>query len=76
MVSAITRRINNHAVDNGDVEIHPSEFPSESNSEYNPDMDTTLIKSIYDYEMDQLLECFHSKHDADLLDVYPQMLQD
>ena len=52
-------RIINHAIDNGDIEFHPSEFPVESNSEYVPDPDTTPIKSIDDYEMDHLLEFFH-----------------
>ena len=31
MVSAITGRLNHHAIDNGDDEFHPSDFPAESN---------------------------------------------
>ena len=48
VVSAIVGRLNHHAMDNGDVEIHPSEFPVEFNSESVPDPDTTPIKSIDD----------------------------
>ena len=44
VVSSITWRLNQHAIDNGDVEIHPSDFLSESNSELVPDTDTTPIK--------------------------------
>ena len=69
-------RINHHSIDNGDVEFHPSYFPSESNSESIPDTETTLIKSIDDDKMDHLLELFHSIHDDDLLDVDLQILQD
>ena len=54
MVSAIMGRLNNHAIDNGDVEVHPSEFPVEFNSGYVTDPDTTPIKSIDDDEMDHL----------------------
>ena len=72
--SAITGVLNHHVIDNGDVEVHPSEFPVKSNSEYVPDADTTLIKSIYDDGMDHLLELFHSEHDDDLLDVDLHML--
>ena len=32
MVSAIIRRLNHRAIDNGDVEVHTSDFPVESNS--------------------------------------------
>ena len=48
-------RLNHHSIDNGDVEVHPSEFPVEFNSESVPDPDTTPIKSIDDDEMDHLL---------------------
>ena len=75
MVLDITGRINHHAIDNGDVEVHPSEYPFEYTSESVPYPETTLIKSIDDYTMDQLLELFHSEHNYDLLDVYLQMLQ-
>ena len=47
--------INHRAIDNGDVEVHPLEFPVEFNYEYIPYPETTLIKSIDDYEMDHLL---------------------
>ena len=33
VVSDITGRLNHCAIDNGDVEIHPSDFPVELNSE-------------------------------------------
>ena len=36
--------INHHAIDNGDVEFHPSEFTVEFNTELVPDPDTTPIK--------------------------------
>ena len=49
VVSAIVGRLDHHAIDNGDVEVHPSLFPVESNSESVPYPDTTLIKSIDDY---------------------------
>ena len=55
-------RLNHHAIDNGDVEVHPSEFPVEFISEFVPDLDTTPIKSIDDDEMDHLLELFQSEH--------------
>ena len=60
MVLAIVGRLNHHAMDNGDVEVHPSEFPVEFNSESVPDPDTALIKSNDDDEMYHLLEFFHS----------------
>ena len=44
LVSDIIGRINHHTIDNGDVEVHPSEFPIEFDSESVPDPDTTLIK--------------------------------
>ena len=60
VVSDILRIINNHAIDNGDVEVHPSDFPVEFNSEYVSYIDNATIKSIDDDEMDHLLEFFHS----------------
>ena len=51
VVSTIMWRLNHHAIDNGDVEIHHSEFPVEYNPEYVPDLDTNPIKSIDDDEM-------------------------
>ena len=59
VVSAIMGRLNHHAIDNGDVDVHPSYFPVESNSESIPDPDTTPVKSIDDDEMDHILEFFH-----------------
>ena len=55
MVLDVMGRLNHHAIDNGDVEVHPSYFPVEFNSEYVPYPDTNPIKSIDDYEMDYLL---------------------
>ena len=75
VVSYIMGRINNHAIDNGDVKVHTSYFPVEFNSESVPDTDTPPIKSIDDYEIYHLLEFFHSEHDEYLLDVDLQMLQ-
>ena len=67
--------LNHHVTYNGDVEVHPSEFPVEYNSVYVPDLETPPIKPIYDDEMDHLLEFFHSEHDDDLLDFDLHMLQ-
>ena len=63
-------------ISNGDVEVQPSEFPIEYNSESVPDPYTTPIKSIDDDEMDHLLEFFHSEHDGYILDVATHMIQD
>ena len=41
-------RLNHYSVDNGDVEVHPSDSPVEFNPELVPDPDTTPIKSIDD----------------------------
>ena len=71
-VSAIMGKLNHHAIDNGDI---TSDVPVESNYDSVPDPEITAIKSIYDDEMDHLLEFFHSEHDDDLLDVDLQMLQ-
>ena len=67
-------RLNNHAIENGDVEVRPSDFPAESNYESVPDTDNTTIKSIDDDEIDHLLKLFHLEHDDDLMDVDLQML--
>ena len=48
-------KLNHHAIDNGDIKTHTSEFTVESNYESVPDPDTTPIKSIDDDEMDHLL---------------------
>ena len=69
-------RVNHHAFDNVDIEVHPSEFPFGFNYEYVPDPDTTPIKSIDDYEMDHMIELFHSEHDEYIFDVDLQMLPD
>ena len=74
MVLDITGRLNHHSIDNGDVEVYPSEYPFEYTSDSIPDPDTTLIKSIDDDEMDQLLGFFHLYHDDDILNVELQML--
>ena len=75
VVSAIMGILNHHSIDNGDGEVHPSDFSVEFKYESVPDPDTTPIKSIDDDEMDHLLELFHSEHDKDLLDVDLHMLQ-
>ena len=75
VVSDIMGRLNHNAIDNGDVAVHPSEFPDESNSESFPDPNITLIKSIDDDEMKHIHAFFHSEHDEDLLDIDFHMLQ-
>ena len=62
-------KLNHHAIDNGDVDVHTSEFPLVYNSESIPDTDTNPTKSLYDDEIDHLLELFHSENDDDILDV-------
>ena len=62
MVSDITGKMNNHAIDNGDAEVHTSECPVEFNSESITDTDTTPIKPIDNYDMDHLLELFHHEN--------------
>ena len=42
--SAITGILNHNSIDNGDVEVHPSEFPVESNPESVLYTDTTTTK--------------------------------
>ena len=44
LISAIVGRLNLRSIDNGDVEVHPSEFSVESYYEYVPDPDITSIK--------------------------------
>ena len=68
-------RLNHHAINNGDVELYPLDYPFESTSESVTDPDTTPIKSIDDDEMYQLLQLFHSEHYYDLFDVELHMLQ-
>ena len=67
-------RLNNHTIDNGDVEFNSSQFPVEFNLESVTDKDPTLIESINDDEMDHLLEFINSEND-DILDVDLQILQ-
>ena len=55
VVSAIMGRLNYHTIDSGDVEVKPSNFPVESNSESVTDPNTNLIKSIDDDEMEHLM---------------------
>ena len=74
-LSYIMVRLNHHAINNGNVEVHPSEFPVEFNSESVPYPYTTRITSIDDDKMNHLLELFHSEHDMDLLDIYLNILQ-
>ena len=75
VVSAIMVIFNHHTIDNEDVEVHPSGFPVEYNSEYVPYPDTTPIKPIDDDKIDHILELFHSEHDNDLIDNDLQMIQ-
>ena len=75
VISDIRGILNNYAIDNGDVEFQPSEFPVESHYESFPYTDSTPIKSIDDDEIYRLLELFHSEHDEDIIDVDPQVLQ-
>ena len=75
LFSAIMERLNHHAIDNGDVEVHPTDFTVEFNSESVTYPDTTSIKSFDDDKMDHLLELFDSEHDEDNTDVELQMLQ-
>ena len=74
MVLVIVGILDHHDIDNGDVEVHPSEFPVEYNYESVTDPDTTLIKSIDDYDMYHILELFQSEHDNDILDVDLQII--
>ena len=67
--------LNHNSIDIGDIDVRPSEFPVESNSESVPDSDTTLIKSMYDDKTDHLLEISHSEHDEYILDIDIQILQ-
>ena len=60
VISDIVGRLNHSTIDKDDVYVHPSEFPVEFNSESVPDPDTPPIKSIFDDEMDHLLEFLHS----------------
>ena len=68
-------RLNHHAVDNGDVEVHPLKFPFDFNFGSVTDKYTTLIKSVDDDEMDHFLELFHPEHDDDILNIDIKMLQ-
>ena len=55
VVSDIMGIFNHHAIDNGYVEVHHSEFSVESNYKSVPDSCTNPIKSIFDNEIDHLL---------------------
>ena len=46
VISAIIMRLNNHKIDNVDVEVQPSKFPFESNSESVIDTDTFPINKL------------------------------
>ena len=48
-------RLNHHSIDNGDVEVFPSEYQFEYTYDSVPDPYTTTIKSIDYDEMDQLV---------------------
>ena len=47
---------NHHVVDNGYIEVYPSDYPILSTSDSVPYTDITPIKKIDDDEMDQLLK--------------------
>ena len=70
------RRLNHRDIDNGNVQVYPSEFPVEYNPQSVIYIDTTHIKSIDDDKFDHLLGLFHSEHDDDILNIGLQMLQD
>ena len=53
-------RLNNHAVDTGDVYFYTSEYPLEYISEYVTYLDNNPIKSSNDDEVDHILQLFHS----------------
>ena len=76
VVSYIMVEINHHVIDNGDIEVNPSDNSYRYNSESVPDSDTTLIKSIDNDEMDHIPELSHSEHNHDLLYVDLHMRQD
>ena len=46
MISATMGILNNHTLDNVDVEVYPSDYPSEYNSASVPDTDNTPINYI------------------------------
>ena len=69
------RILNNHAIDNSDAEIHTLEHRIESTSESVTYTDTTLVKSIDNNDMEQLLKFFYSDHHDDILDVNLHMFQ-
>ena len=73
--SAITGKLNHHAIDNSDVKLSPLYFQVEFNYESIPDPDTAPIKSNNDCKIDHLLELFHSENDEDLLGVELQIIQ-
>ena len=75
VVSDIMGILNHHDIDNGDVQVCPSQFQVESNSESDSDPATNMIKSIDDDEMNNIMEFFYSEHDDDLMGVDLQMLQ-
>ena len=59
--------LNHHAIDHCGVEVNPSKFLVEYNSESVPYPYTTPIKLIDDDEMDHLLELFHSEYNDDIM---------
>ena len=65
-------KLNHHAIDNGDIN---SDVPVESNYDSVTDPEINPIKSFDDYEMDYLLEFFHSEHDDNILYFDFQMIQ-
>ena len=74
VVLDIMGRLNNHSINNGDVEVYPSEHPFESIYDSVTDPYNTTIKPIDDDEMDQILEFFLSDQNDYILDVEHQMI--
>ena len=75
LVSDITGRLNHHAVDNGDLDIYPTDYALKYGYDSVPEPYNTPIKSIDDDEMEQILQLSHLEHDDDLLDLDQYMIQ-
>ena len=75
VVYEITGRLNNHVIDNSDVNVYTSDYALESNYDSFLDPYKPTMKPIDDDEMYQVPELFHSEDYDDLLDIDIQMLQ-
>ena len=58
MVSPITGILNHHAVDNGNVELYPPDYPLGYLSDSVPDIDNTPIMFISDDELGKIYPIF------------------